>query len=34
MDHGGDMWVESEPGGGASFGFRLPLARQPVAVNV
>ncbi len=27
LDHGGDMWVESEPGRGARFGFRLPGAR-------
>jgi signal transduction histidine kinase len=27
LDHGGDMWVESEPGQGAHFLFRLPLSR-------
>jgi len=27
LDHGGDMWAESEPGHGASFCFRLPLSR-------
>ncbi len=26
LDHGGDMWVESEPGRGARFSFRLPGA--------
>jgi signal transduction histidine kinase len=26
LDHGGDMWIESEPGQGACFRFRLPLA--------
>jgi signal transduction histidine kinase len=25
MDHAGDMWVESEPGRGANFRFRLPV---------
>jgi len=28
QDHGGDMWVESEPGRGARFSFRLPGAHQ------
>ena len=27
LDHGGDMWAESEPGHGARFCFRLPLSR-------
>lgn len=26
VDQGGDLWVESRPGGGASFGLCLPLA--------
>ena len=26
LEHGGDMWVESEPGRGARFSFRLPGA--------
>jgi len=26
LEHGGDMWVESEPGQGARFSFRLPGA--------
>jgi len=30
LDHGGDMWVESEPSRGARFFFRLPVSR-PVA---
>jgi signal transduction histidine kinase len=32
IDHGGDMWVESEPGRGARFVFRLPLVRQAAGV--
>jgi signal transduction histidine kinase len=27
LDHGGDMWAESEPGRGACFRLRLPAAR-------
>ena len=27
LDHGGDMWAESEPGHGARFCFQLPLSR-------
>jgi signal transduction histidine kinase len=27
LDHGGDMWAESEPGHGARFFIRLPLSR-------
>jgi two-component system sensor histidine kinase KdpD len=27
--HGGTMWVEDSPGGGATLGFRLPLSRAP-----
>ena len=32
LEHGGDMWVESEPGRGARFSFRLPGAHlaQPL----
>jgi len=26
LEHGGDMWVESAPGHGARFSFRLPGA--------
>jgi two-component system sensor histidine kinase HydH len=26
LDHGGDMWAESEPGEGACFRVRLPVA--------
>jgi Na+/proline symporter/signal transduction histidine kinase len=28
--HGGKLWVESRPGGGACFSFTLPLQRTPV----
>ena len=31
LDHGGDMWVESVPGRGARFSFRLPGARAAAA---
>ena len=31
LDHGGDMWVESEPGCGANFCFRLPVQVSPEA---
>ena len=36
LDHGGDMWVESEPGKGARFSFRLPGAQvaQPQSLSV
>lgn len=30
LDHGGDMWLESSPGCGARFFFRLPLSRISV----
>jgi signal transduction histidine kinase len=33
LDHGGDMWAESEPGRGATFFIRLPLL-QPVGEAV
>ncbi len=23
--HGGEVWAESEPGSGSTFGFRIPL---------
>jgi len=28
LDHGGDMWAESEPGGGACFRLRLPMTQS------
>jgi signal transduction histidine kinase len=34
LDHGGDMWVESPPGRGARFSFRLPGAHVAQAVPV
>ena len=33
LDHGGDMWVESVPGRGARFSFRLPGARVAAAAT-
>ncbi len=30
--HGGSMWIEDTPGGGATIGFRLPLARSSPGV--
>jgi signal transduction histidine kinase len=33
LDHGGDMWVESEPGRGAHFFFRLPLQRTAATAD-
>jgi signal transduction histidine kinase len=34
LDHGGDMWVESKPGRGARFSFRLPGAHVAQGVQV
>jgi len=34
LDHGGEMWVESEPGQGAKFCFRLPGASVAAAQTV
>jgi signal transduction histidine kinase len=31
LDHGGDMWVESKPGLGAHFFFRLPLEKPAMS---
>jgi signal transduction histidine kinase len=33
LEHGGDLWVESEPGRGARFLFRLPGAHAAMAVG-
>ncbi|HLK69802.1 MAG TPA: ATP-binding protein [Bryobacteraceae bacterium] len=34
LEHGGDMWVESEVGGGARFKFRLPGAQVSQVLHV
>ena len=34
LEHGGDMWVESEPGRGARFQFRLPGAQVTQAQSL
>jgi two-component system, NtrC family, sensor kinase len=34
LEHGGDMWVESEPGRGARFSFRLPGAQIAQTTHV
>ena len=34
IDHGGDLWVESEPGQGACFRFRLPGAQVADGMRV
>jgi signal transduction histidine kinase len=33
LDHGGDMWVESEPYHGAKFFIRLPLRRIAISAE-
>ena len=34
LEHGGDMWVESQPGRGARFSFRLPGAQVAQALGL
>jgi signal transduction histidine kinase len=34
LEHGGDMWVDSQPGHGARFSFRLPGVRAAAAPGV
>ena len=34
LEHGGDMWVESQPGRGARFSFRLPGAQVAQTLHV